>query len=188
MRIFAPGPRSQRSCWKSSAGRSFRRTPGSRFHVQTWQRRPLRHGRRRCENTAAACRCRNLHEENRSPVPHAAPVMMARMSDADGMDALVDDGGDVQRQHLRAAGVLIAKDSPLIPTTTVVAGRLRRKPGCYRIAPDRCRAWRRQRGAAHHRMAAQNCGLGRSSRWRLITQMGPTMHRPARAVSTTDRH
>ncbi len=47
--------------------------------------------------------------------------MMARMSDADGMDALVDDGGDVQRQHLRAAGVLIAKDSPLIPTTTVVA-------------------------------------------------------------------
>ena len=63
---------------------------------------------------------RHLHGEHRPPVPQAASVMMALMSETDDLDALMDDGGDVQRQHLRAAGVLISKDSPLIPTTSVV--------------------------------------------------------------------
>ncbi|WP_419932624.1 hypothetical protein [Candidatus Poriferisodalis sp.] len=36
-------------------------------------------------------------------------------------DLMNDDGGDVQRRQLRAAGVLVASDARLRPTTTMVA-------------------------------------------------------------------
>lgn len=36
-------------------------------------------------------------------------------------DLLNDDGGEVQRRQLRAAGVLVASDARLRPTTTMVA-------------------------------------------------------------------
>lgn len=36
-------------------------------------------------------------------------------------DLLNDDGGELQRRQLRAAGVLVASDALLRPTTTMVA-------------------------------------------------------------------
>ena len=36
-------------------------------------------------------------------------------------DLTSDDGGEVQRRQLRAAGVLVASDARLRPTTTMVA-------------------------------------------------------------------
>lgn len=36
-------------------------------------------------------------------------------------ELLNDDGGEVQRRQLRAAGVLVASDARLRPTTTMVA-------------------------------------------------------------------
>ena len=36
-------------------------------------------------------------------------------------DQLNDDGGELQRRQLRAAGVLVASDARLRPTTTMVA-------------------------------------------------------------------
>ncbi|WP_420436042.1 hypothetical protein [Candidatus Poriferisodalis sp.] len=36
-------------------------------------------------------------------------------------DLMNDDGGEIQRRQLRAAGVLVASDARLRPTTTMVA-------------------------------------------------------------------
>ena len=36
-------------------------------------------------------------------------------------DLMNDDGGEIQRRQLRAAGVLVAADARLRPTTTMVA-------------------------------------------------------------------